>query len=66
LLAIDAATADAWGRLIARRESAGRPMSAMDGWIAATAEANGLALVTRNTADFVGTVARVVDPWSTK
>ena len=66
MLAIDAATADAWGRLIARRESAGRPMSAMDGWIAATAEANGLALVTRNTADFVGTVARVVDPWSTE
>jgi predicted nucleic acid-binding protein len=41
-------------------------MSAMDGWIAATAEANGLALVTRNTADFADTVARVVDPWSTE
>jgi toxin FitB len=38
-------------------------MSAMDGWVAATADVHGLALVTRNAADFVGTVARIVDPW---
>jgi hypothetical protein len=63
LLDIDTATADAWGRLIARRERVGRPMGVMDGWIAATAEVHGLVLVTRNTADFVDAVARIVDPW---
>lgn len=63
LLGIDAATADSWGRLIAQRERAGRPMSAMDGWIAASAVVHGLVLVTRNTVDFHHTVARVLDPW---
>jgi toxin FitB len=64
LLGIDAATADAWGRLVARRERAGRPMAAMDGWIAAVAEVHGLVLVTRNAADFAGTAMRIVDPWA--
>src|SRR5271166_5779506 len=64
LLGIDAATADAWGRLIARRERAGRPMGVMDGWIAAVAEVYGLVLVTRNAADFAGTLERVASPWT--
>jgi hypothetical protein len=63
VLEIDAATADAWGRLIARRERAGRSMGAMDGWIAAIAEVHGLALVTRDVGDFAGAVERVVCPW---
>jgi hypothetical protein len=33
LLGIDAATADAWGRLIARGERDGRPTGVMDGWM---------------------------------
>jgi predicted nucleic acid-binding protein len=64
LLGIDAATADAWGRLIARRERDGRPMGVMDGWIAATAEVHGLTLVTRDAADFAGATERVVCPWT--
>lgn len=64
VLGIDAATADAWGRLIARREREGRPMGVMDGWIAATAEVHGFALVTRDVGDFAGAVERVVCPWS--
>ena len=63
VLGIDAATADAWGRLIARRERDGRPMGAMDGWIAASAEVHGLTLVTRDVGDFARTVERVVCPW---
>jgi toxin FitB len=63
VLGIDAATAEAWGRLIARCERYGRPMGAMDGWIAACAEVHGLTLVTRDVADFVGTAERVVCPW---
>jgi toxin FitB len=64
LLGIDAATADAWGQLIARRERDGRPMGAMDGWIAAIAVVHGLTLVTRDVADFAGTLERIVCPWA--
>jgi toxin FitB len=64
LLGIDAATADVWGQLIARRERDGRPMGAMDGWIAATAVVHGLTLVTRDVADFAGTLERIVCPWT--
>jgi predicted nucleic acid-binding protein len=64
LLGIDAATADAWGRLIARRERDGRPMGVMHGWLAATAEVHGLTLVTRDVVDFAGTLQRIVCPWS--
>jgi len=64
LLAIDVPTADAWGRLSARRERVGRPMGAMDGWIAATAMVHGLTLVTRDVADFAGTVGEIICPWT--
>lgn len=64
LLGIDAVTADMWGRLIARRERSGRPLGAMDGWIAAIAEVRGLTLVTRNVADFAGVVEQIIDPWN--
>ena len=64
LLGIDAATADAWGWLIARREREGRPMGVMDGWVAATAEVHGLTLVTRDVADFAGSLERIANPWT--
>src|SRR2546423_224891 len=52
VLAIDGVVADAWGKVVARSEAAGRRISAMDAWIAATAEVHGITLVTRNTSDF--------------
>lgn len=63
-LPVDGAVADAWGRLMARGEAAGRSISTMDGFIAATAAAHGLILVTRNVADFAGTVKAIVNPWT--
>lgn len=63
LLDIDQATAHAWGRLMAYAESQGRPLNAMDGWIAATAERHNLALVTRNIEDFRVLRLSVVNPW---
>ncbi len=61
LLAVDAHTADRWGRLLA---SAGRPLPAVDSLLAATAMQHDLTLVTRNTADFGGTGVRLINPWN--
>lgn len=63
LLPVDIAVARAWGRIRARAESAGRGVGAVDALIAATAESNGLEVVTRNVADFESTGVTVVDPW---
>lgn len=39
------------------------PVSERDGWIAATALAHGLTLVTRNVADFDATGVLILNPW---
>jgi predicted nucleic acid-binding protein len=64
LLAIDAETANGWGRVMARGQAGGRPVGAMDAFIAATAERHDLALVTRNVSDFNALGLRLVNPWS--
>jgi len=61
LLAVDAHTADRWGRLLV---SAGRTLPAVDSLLAATALQHDLTLVTRNTADFAGTGVRLINPWN--
>lgn len=60
VLAIDAATADRWGRLMAQ---AGRPLPAIDALLAATALHNDLTLVTRNIKDIAGLNVPVINPW---
>lgn len=60
LLDIDAHTADRWGRLMS---SAGRPLPAIDGLLAATALQHDLTLVTRNTKDFAGLDIQLINPW---
>ncbi len=64
ILPIDDAVAESWGKVMARCETAGRSMSAMDAFIAATAEFNGLTLITRNVSDFACSVASTLNPWS--
>jgi toxin FitB len=64
ILPIDLDIADACGRLVAVRESLGRPIEPRDAFIAATAEVRGLALVTRNASDFEATVKTTVMPWT--
>jgi predicted nucleic acid-binding protein len=64
VLPIDATVADAWGSIVARRVRAGRPIGAIDAFVAATAEVHGLTLVTRNAADFRASVKTVLDPWT--
>jgi toxin FitB len=64
ILLVDRAVAEAWGRIVARCETASRPIGAMDGFIAATAEAHGLTLVTRNVSDFKFSLKEIVNPWA--
>jgi predicted nucleic acid-binding protein len=64
ILGVDERVAHAWGRLVARARSAGRPIGIMDAFVAATAEVAGLAVVTRNVSDFVPTGISVHNPWS--
>jgi len=52
-----------WGEVVARLESSGRKLPAMDSLIAATALHGDFILVTRNEQDFEGTGSRVVNPW---
>ncbi|HEY3777644.1 MAG TPA: type II toxin-antitoxin system VapC family toxin [Rhizomicrobium sp.] len=63
LLPIDDRIAEEWGRTVARREASGRPISAMDAFVAATAAIHALTLVTRNVEDFRSSV-EVLDPWT--
>ena len=64
IIPIDDEIAIACGHVLAERQALGRPMEAMDAFIAATARSIGLSLVTRNEADFVGTVTEIINPWS--
>ena len=63
LLPIDELVADRWGMVISQREANGRPIGAMDAFIAATATVHGLALVTRNEPDFETAVDEIINPW---
>ncbi|KGM34919.1 type II toxin-antitoxin system VapC family toxin [Inquilinus limosus] len=65
ILPVDPAVADAWGIIIARRATMGRPIGAMDAFMAATAQVHGLTLVTRNVSDFEASVPALLNPWST-
>src|SRR5579864_818686 len=52
VLPVSERIAVAWGRVVSLTESAGRPISAMDAFLAATAQVHDLTLVTRNVDHF--------------
>jgi predicted nucleic acid-binding protein len=52
-----------WGRVTAETETADKPLSAMDGLVAATVRARGLVLITYNREIFAGAGIEVSDPW---
>lgn len=64
ILTVDSDVALAWGDVVAERQSAGRPIGAMDAFIAATARVYDLQVVTRNTVDFEGSVQATFNPWT--
>jgi toxin FitB len=64
VLVVDEVVARGWGRLMAHASALGRPIGVMDGFIAATAEAASLTLVTRNVADFAVAGIPLHNPWT--
>ncbi|MEN8254360.1 MAG: type II toxin-antitoxin system VapC family toxin [Verrucomicrobiota bacterium] len=63
VLPIDAEVAETWGSISAEAEKKGRKLPAIDGLLAATAIANGLTVVTRNTKDIESPGANCINPW---
>jgi hypothetical protein len=63
VLPVDTQVAEAWGRIVAARAAMGKPIGTMDAFIAATAMAYDLALVTCNAARFEMSVETIVNPW---
>src|ERR1700691_2407348 len=59
----DADTGLKWAGLLARLRTTGKAMPIKDSLIAATAVVHGLAVATRNRADFVNAGVRIVDPF---
>jgi len=63
IVPIDAAIANRWGQLAADAKRVGKPLSIIDGLLAATALHHNLTVVSRNTSDFTNTHVRVLNPW---
>ena len=63
VLAFDEPAARLYAEVMGARKERGRPMSAMDGQIAAIARCNHLAVATRNVADFEHCGLDVLDPF---
>jgi predicted nucleic acid-binding protein len=63
ILSVDAAIADRWGLLAAEAKLKGKPLSAIDGLLAATALHHNLTIVSRNLSDFANARAAVLNPW---
>jgi predicted nucleic acid-binding protein len=63
ILHVDREAATQWGDLMADSRRRGAALATMDGFLAAIALANGLALVTRNTKDFAAFGISLINPW---
>ena len=63
LLPFDSLAARSYAGIYAARRAAGRPIPEADCQIAAIAASRGLAVATRNIADFAGCGVTVIDPW---
>jgi predicted nucleic acid-binding protein len=64
IIEIDLETALTWGKLQGESEQKGEKLPVMDLLIAATAEAHGLIVATRNVKDIERCGVRICNPWS--
>ena len=63
VLPFDLACTPAYAALMARARKAGLALATADGYIAAIAAANGLAVATRDTSPFEAAGVTVINPW---
>ena len=63
VLPFDLPCTQTYAELIAKAQKAGLAIAAADGFIAATATANGLAVATRDTSPFEAAGVTVINPW---
>jgi predicted nucleic acid-binding protein len=66
ILRVDKAITDRWGLLRAKAQMIGRPLSIVDGLLAATALHHRLTIVSRNVSDFDVVGLTVVNPWEAR
>ncbi|WP_269505786.1 type II toxin-antitoxin system VapC family toxin [Burkholderia sp. IMCC1007] len=64
ILPFDDAASQAYASLRAKARATGNAMASADGFVAATAAANGLIVATRDVAPFEAAGLRVIDPWA--
>lgn len=64
ILSFDLAASQSYSQLMARARIAGKAIGTADGYIAATAAANSLAVATRDTSSFESAGLKVINPWS--
>lgn len=64
ILPFDEDAARAFAKIVAKRDSLGRPISQFDGMIAAIARSRRAALATRNETYFRDCDLRIVNPWA--
>jgi hypothetical protein len=64
VLPFDENSAHIYGEIMAQRRSIGRPMSALDGQIAAIARLNVLTVATRDFSGFESTGVDLINPWA--
>jgi predicted nucleic acid-binding protein len=65
ILPVSQPIAERWGVLAGHCQLEGRPLSVLDGFIAATALEHDLTVVTRNVKHFAGLGVTVFNPWDT-
>ena len=66
ILSFDESAARKYGEVKGHRKEIGRPLSDLDGQIAAIARANGFAIATRNTKDFEACGVELINPFDFK
>lgn len=64
ILGFDHPAADAYAEIMSNRKLAGRPMSILDGQIAAIAKSQNLAVATRNIKDFESCGLELINPFN--
>ena len=64
VLPFDFAASRSYAELMTKVQANGQPIGVADGYIAATAAANGMMVATRDIAPFAAAGVTVIDPWN--